>query len=803
MAANQAEVDLIVSAAGALPDLERQLSQIVRTAENGAPEVDVQASLAIQNSLAVMSTQLDQVLRGIDATDPSVDVEAALDAQSSLRNLRNDLDELTRAAARGTTDIVELEAVLDFPRSLAEVTEAVNDLVADVQRVAPEIEVDVDVDEDAEREITRTTRALNFLGRTSVTTGKGLLSFGKGVSQISLATAGGANAVATLVAALQQVGPAAAVATQAMLAQKLVAGTLQVAMIGVSDAIEIAFDPDAKPEDLQKALEQLAPEARRFVVGLRDMRKELRTLQQGVQNRVFQDLDEALSVLGTQVLPDVRRALNSTADALNGMARETTVAALRLSKSGVLGQALDGATQGLTNLERVPGRLATSFTLLSAAAAPAFDRITRAVDRVTASVVERLQRSFESGGLERAINGAIDTFVQLGRVVGNFAVGVGNIFQGLTSDGGGLFDILESISGAFARLTASKEFQAILNELSLTAQSIVSNVLPLLQEAFVQLEPVIAELAPVVREFIDAIGPELIPIIEELGPILVDIAMIMREQLPLAIDIAKAAIGALKVALQVVAVAMDVARKGSEKFSDFMESDFARAMGSGAKFASSNGELIQSAFIRWTSRATELVSSTNQAITGFSRDIRDRVVSAFVEMVSDVISNIQGFRDDLIGFFRALPNELYQVGVDIMSGLAGGLTAGISRVLSIARGVANEITSTIREALDSHSPSRVAIGIGEDYDKGLEIGLRNGQGSLDRTARQIAQSLTSPFDSQFRELSSRSDLLRLPERGATPVNVYLGNEFLARYVDGRVHMIDNRNRRVLAAGVRL
>ena len=31
MAANQAEVDLVVSAAGALPNLERQLSQIVRT----------------------------------------------------------------------------------------------------------------------------------------------------------------------------------------------------------------------------------------------------------------------------------------------------------------------------------------------------------------------------------------------------------------------------------------------------------------------------------------------------------------------------------------------------------------------------------------------------------------------------------------------------------------------------------------------------------------------------------------------------------------------------------------------------
>ena len=801
MAANQAEVDLVVSAAGALPDLERQLSQIVRQAENGAPEVDVQASLAVQNSIAVMSTQLDQVLRGVDASDPSVDVEAALDAQTSLRNLRNDLDELTRAAARGTTDIVELEAVLDFPRSLAEVTEAVNDLVADVQRVAPEIEVEVDVDEDAEREITKTERALKFLGRTSIVTGKGLLGVGKGISQLSLAASGGANAVAALVAALQEVGPAAAVATQAILAQKLAAGTLKLAMVGVQEAIEDAFDPEISPDEFHKSLKKLAPEAALFVDEIHTMRRELKALQQGIQNRVFQDFDEVLRGLGQQLLPDVRRALNQTANTLNRMGKETAIAAFQLSKSGALGTALDGATQGLSNLEQVPGRLLTSFTLLSAGAAPAFDRITKAVDGVTQSLVEKLQRSFESGDLERAINGAIDTLVQLGSVVSNFGAGIRNIFAGLTSDGGGLFDVLEDISEAFEKLTASKEFQVILNELSLTAGTIVSTVLPLLQEAFVQLSPVIAELAPVVREFITAIGPELIPIIQELGPILVDIALILREQLPLAIDLTKAALGAVTIALQVVAVAVDLARKGSEKFAEFYRSDFVESFRLASNAALINRDTITDAILRWTASGIASVRNFQNTLNDFSSNLRGRFVDAVIESVGSAARAFQSLGAEIISVIGTLPDRLFDIGLQIVNGLTGGLRAGIGSVISAAHDIASAVPNSVKELLDIRSPSRVMFGLGEDTTDGFLLGIKSGFSEVSTLMSGLADMTT--LDGSF---STRAGLQTVPLPGlqAAPAvtNVYVGNEFLARYVDGRVQAIDTRNRRVLSQGRR-
>jgi hypothetical protein len=801
MAANQAEVDLVVSAAGALPDLERQLSQIVRTAEDRAPEVDVQASLAVQNTIAVMSTQLNRVLSQIDATDPSIDVEAALDAQASLRNLRSDLDELTRRAATGTTDIVELEAVLDFPRSLAEVTDAINDLVADVERVAPEIEIDVEVDPDAEREITRTTKVLNFLGRTSVTTAKGLGTVGTGIAQLSLAVGGGAQAVAGLVAALQQVAPAAAVGTQAILAQKLATGTLKLAMVGVQDAIQDAFNPDISVEDFHKSLKKLAPEAALFVDQIHTIRRELKAVQQGVQNRVFKDFDELLRVLSRDLGPDVTRALNRTADTFNRMGKEVGIAALALDKQGVLGQALDGATTGLQNLEKVPARLATSFGLLAAASAPAFDRITAAVDRVAASVVDRLQRSFASGALEKSINKAVDTIGQLLTVVGNFGQAIGNIFGGLTQNGRGLFQILEDISVAFENLTASREFQTILGELAATADALVQNILPLVQEAFVQLGPVIEELAPVVRDFVNAIGPELIPIIQQLGPILVDIALILKEQLPLAIDLTNAAIDALGVALTIVSGVIDFARKASEKFAEFYNSDFVASFRTASNAAVTHRDVLKDAFLNWTASALGSIRRFQQALFDFSASVRARFVDAFISSLGTTVRAIQSFAAEFISVIASLPSRAYAVGVQIMSGLGGGLTAGLTRVLGIARDIADSVSGTIREALDIRSPSRVMREIGVDTVEGFILGIKDKFSEVGDLMSGLGAQTTLAGNFSGR---AGFESIALPGLQAAPAvtNVYVGNEFLARYVDGRVQAVDTRNRRVLSQGVR-
>lgn len=805
--ANQAEVDLVVNAAGALPDLEQQLSRIVRTAEDGAPEIDVQASIAVQHSIAVMSTDLDRAIRAVDETNPTIDVSAAMDIQESLRNLSNDAEQLTRLAQSGLFDPIELQAELDFAGSLAELTADLRHLTQDAERTAEVIRIEAELHEER---VERMRQRLRRLGQEvrgfATSSGRALGTFGAGVSGLIVAGGSLVNTLAAVAAAVQQVAPAAAVATSGLLTLKLATGTVQLAMIGVEDAIEKAFDPDAKPEDLAKDLERLAPEARKFVVELQGMRKELTAVQQGVQNRFFRNLDDDLRSLSKTLGPQVIPALNRTADSLNAMARNAVVAANQMGSQGVLGQALRGSTTALETLEKVPARAVRSFTFLAAAASPALNRIALAVDDVSLKIQEKLQRAFESGALERAIDQAVATLAQLGGVIQNFAGGVANIFGGLTQDGGGLFDILEKISGAFNRLTASEEFQSILTELSLTASTLVDNILPVLLEAFVQLGPVIETLAPVIRDFINAIGPELTPVIEELGPVLVDLAQLLQEQLPLAIELTKAALALLVIALQALQVVMEeVVLPAARKVNEFLDSDFVNTIQTVSNVVTAGLPVLGQAFLTWASQVNTAMNGAITIVSNFVTQVKDtltRGVSAGLDAVS---RKFEELKQSIGQSLADLVNQMFQIGVNIMSGLASGLTAGIGRVLGIARDIANSIASTIDSALDIHSPSRRTKKSGKNVIEGLVVGMKSQQKLLEGTAKALAGITAKIFDTKAKGLSDAAQA-RLPTvtgRGTNVVNVFIDGKVVKQLINDQFRAALTKRDRTYAQGIRL
>lgn len=514
--ASQAEVDLIVSTADALPDLERDLNQIIRTAEDGAPELDVQASLAVQNTIAQLSTQLSGVVNTLDARgDNDIDMNAALDTLAALGSLRADLDQLTRLAAAGE-DPIQLRAEMDLDASLAEVRQGLDDLVATAEAGADDIDIDVDVDRDGSAEGQARRLQSAFLGLA-----RGAGSLASTVGTVGLAAGTAVPLMAGLAAAVESILPASAVAVSGLLTLKLATTTVQVAMIGVGDAVDTAFDPDASPEDLAKSMERLAPEAKAFVTELAGMRKELTAIQQSVQNRFFAGFDESLQSLAKNVLPLVAEAGRLTADSLNRMARGAATAAVDLGKDGTLGAALESSVTSLRNLERVPGQATTALGQLAAAAGPSLERLTAAAGKAATGIGERLGAAFESGALENAITGAIDTISQLGDIAGNVFEGIGNIFSTVTGEGEGLFSVLEQVTSAFAEVTATKGFQSALTALSETVGVLVANALPLITTALQALGPVFEVLAPPIQTLIKSLGGGLTKIVEALAPVLV------------------------------------------------------------------------------------------------------------------------------------------------------------------------------------------------------------------------------------------------------------------------------------------
>ena len=514
--ASEAEVDLIINTANTLPELERDLDRIINVAEDTAPELQIEAALNQQETLTRLLDDVTEAVSQLNTIAPEVEVQAALDTVESIARMIDDLDDVVDAAEARAREI-ELDAELDA--DLAELDAEIAALVAELEASAPEIDLEVDVDRNGAGR-----RAVTGLGRAFAGAAAPILKTTGALFAAGTATVQLLPLVGGLVSELSNIAPVAAVATTGITAVLLATQTLKVGLIGVQDAVSAAFDPGTKPEELAKALENLAPNARAFVLELRGMRTGLREVQQAIQNQLFEGMTFNLRTLAESVLPELSAAGQRTALTLNRMARGAADAAVRLGRNGTLGIALQGATQGLSNLTELPSQAVTAFGQLAAAASPAFNRITAAVARAGNAISEKLTAAFEDGRLETAINQAVDSLVQLGRVVGNVFDGIGNIMGALQQDGRGLFTVLEQVTQAFAEVTATEGFQSALRALSQTASVVAQTVLPLISRALQLLGPIFEELAPPVQTLVRLIGDQLGKILETLGPILVTAA---------------------------------------------------------------------------------------------------------------------------------------------------------------------------------------------------------------------------------------------------------------------------------------
>lgn len=507
--ASEAEVDLIISTDQALPQLERDLTAIVRTAEANADEVELQALLDADDSLAELIRGLDAIIADAQLAADPIELEARLDQLASLTDLQDDLSEVIRAAEAAAQQI-ELEAGIDA--DIAQLDAEIAALVEELEASAPEVDIQVDVDRDG-----RGLRAASGLAKAIGTIPASMAGLGAAIGPA-------VQLLAAAAASLEAIAPASALAVSGMTTVVLAAGTVKLAMAGVGDAVKAAFDPKAKPEDLAKAMEKLAPNARAFVTELQSMKSGFTALQQDVQNRFFEGFADSLRSLSANVMPAVSKATRETASVLNQMARGAADAASKLGKDGTLGKALQGSVTGLNNMKNIPGQIVTGLGQIGAAAAPAFDRVTKAVSNVATQVSQRLTGAFESGRLEGAIQRAVDAIAQLGRIAGNIFSGLGNIIKTVSVEGNGLFSTLEKVSQAFKDVTATQGFQDALKALVQTGNVLVTTLLPLISQALQALGPVFTALAPPVQALIQALGTALQPVIAALGPVLVVVA---------------------------------------------------------------------------------------------------------------------------------------------------------------------------------------------------------------------------------------------------------------------------------------
>lgn len=97
------------------------------------------------------------------------------------------------------------------------------------------------------------------------------------------------------------------------------------------------------------------------------------------------------------------------------------------------------------------------------------------------------------------------------------------------------------------------------------------------------------------------------------------------------------------------------------------------------------------------------------------------IVEGFSQGTASITTKIQ----ELLSKFSSIAEPLRQAGVNAMQGFANGISSMAGTILSSARSIADNVTSTIKSALSIHSPSRVMFELGDYTMQGFQNGIES------------------------------------------------------------------------------
>ncbi|MCG2092645.1 terminase [Staphylococcus sp. HMSC075A04] len=185
-----------------------------------------------------------------------------------------------------------------------------------------------------------------------------------------------------------------------------------------------------------------------------------------------------------------------------------------------------------------------------------------------------------------------------------------------------------------------------------------------------------------------------------------------------------------------------------------------------------------------------------------------RIISGGAQWVSSIISAMSRFLQAVVsGFFRVVGavgngmrnalnrarsfiGHFYQVGVDMIAGMIRGIVQKAKDLAAAAWNAAKGALNAAKSALDSHSPSRKFIQLGNDSMTGLGMGISEYAGKAARESKLAALKVMDAFNADL-----KPDFL---EEGLAG----LGNSFDAHMSKDVRHSMQENNKPIVNVTVR-
>lgn len=294
----------------------------------------------------------------------------------------------------------------------------------------PVIEVETKVDTDSIRRASRDIREadsgfaglirrLNELGRMTAFTGRGLATLAAPVAGIALIDiAKGAVTASQSIALLPAVVSSAAAAF----------GTLKLATMGFSDAIENIGDP----EKFAAALQGLAPNAQQAALSIQNLLPQFKNLQLATQDAFFGGLGEEIQRLTTTYLPAIQRMTTDIAGSFNQMLRSISDQLMTPATQTAMQEAMTNIAAAFKELAPAAAQFARAFVDLTATGSTFLPDLAAGAAEAARAFADFIREARESGKLQEFIQNGIDAVGALVQALWQLG---GIIYQVFGSDG--------------------------------------------------------------------------------------------------------------------------------------------------------------------------------------------------------------------------------------------------------------------------------------------------------------------------------------------------------------------------------
>lgn len=153
-----------------------------------------------------------------------------------------------------------------------------------------------------------------------------------------------------------------------------------------------------------------------------------------------------------------------------------------------------------------------------------------------------------------------------------------------------------------------------------------------------------------------------------------------------------------------------------------------------------------------TGFANNYIESMNTNMGGIE-SANSQVSSGFSKLIDDGIAAANSKRGEMYDSFHA-------IGEDCGSGLEDGIYSIQETVNAAVINVADSMIVSMRNRIDSHSPSRKFMAIGRDVDAGLELGILNNADDIYAAVENVADGATNKMAENLdRDLSMKKPIL--------------------------------------------